>query len=736
MRMARSNACNPGARGEYNVVDDQVPTAPFHIQATPEVAGIPKLVLKHEESFFVSDRSGDFPAHFEGELGFYHRGTRHLRWLEVRLAGARPLCLSAEVSPENDQILVGLTNADIEGPDGVIPRNTIYLDRLLSLGGPALVESFTISSYHDAPCELALEMIFSADFHDVFEVRGTHRPARGHLLGEERGGGTVVIRYRGLDDVVRLTRLEFSPAPLLVASNRAVWRLPLVPGESRRVEVTVTASSSDQDASTAVSTLAERRANGERLPTQATRVETDHEAFNVLMARSLADLEMLLTRTDQGRVPYAGVPWYVAPFGRDSVITAMQLLPFEPSVAAATLRFLAARQGRVLDPFRDEEPGKILHEYRQGEMANCREIPFVPYYGTIDATPLWIMLLAEYVRWTADVPLARELWPHVLAGLAWMREHGDRDRDGYLEYETRSPLGLGNQGWKDSEDAVMYGDGRLAEPPIALAEVQGYAYAALFGAASVARALGDDESAANLRMEAALLRIRFNKDFWLEHEGFYALALDGAKRPCDVIASNVGHCLWTGILDEGRVATVAKRLLSDDMFSGWGIRTLSARERRYNPMSYHNGSVWPHDNAIAAAGFRRARLPSAVVTVASALFDASRCFEHARLPELFCGFPRHPMYGPISYPGACSPQAWASGAALQLLTALIGIEPDAVRQRITFHTPVLPPWLKTVELYDLRVGRASLDLGVSRGRDGASVELIGRRGEVELIVRR
>jgi glycogen debranching enzyme len=719
-------------------VDDLAPTAPYHIQAAPEVAGIPKLVLKHEESFLVSDRSGDFPAHFEGELGFYHRGTRHLRWLEMRLAGARPLPLSAEVSPENDQILVGLTNADVQRPDGVIPRNTIYVDRLLSIAGPHLLESFTIWSYHDAPCELALELIFASDFHDVFEVRGTQRTARGQLLGEEREDGMVTIRYRGLDGVVRLTRLVFSPPPLLVASSRAVWQLPVAPGGSVRIDLAVTAWSGDQSAPLprATDSVAERRASGTRLPARATRVETDNEPFNVLLARSLADLDMLLTETEQGRIPYAGVPWYVAAFGRDSIITATQLLPFLPDVAAATLRFLGAWQGEALDEFVDAEPGKILHEYRQGEMANCREIPFIPYYGTIDATPLWIALLADYTRWTGDLVLAAELWPRVRAALAWMREHGDRDGDGYLEYATRSRLGLGNQGWKDSEDAVMHADGRLAAPPIALAEVQGYQYAALRGAADVARMLGDGETATELARQAGVLRDRFNHDFWLEPEGFYALALDGAKRPCEVIASNPAHCLWTGIVDEARAAVVAKRLLAPDMFSGWGIRTLSARERRYNPMSYHNGSVWPHDNAIAAAGLSRYRLSAGVITVATALFDASRCFEHARLPELFCGFPRHPDYGPISYPVACSPQAWAAGAPLQLLTSLIGIEPDAVRRRVTFHTPVLPPWLKSVEFHGLRVGQAALDFAVTRGRDGASVELIGRRGDVEVIVRR
>jgi glycogen debranching enzyme len=369
-------------------------------------------------------------------------------------------------------------------------------------------------------------------------------------------------------------------------------------------------------------------------------------------------------------------------------------------------------------------------------MANCREIPFVPYYGTIDATPLFVVLLAEYVRWTDDVALVRELWPAARAALRWMREYGDRDGDGYLEYERRSQIGLANQGWKDSEDSVSDAEGRLAEPPIALVEVQGYAYAAFLGGAALARLVGDDGDADELTWQAVELRHRFNRDFWLEEEGFYALALDAAKRPCAVVSSNPGHALWTGIVEEARAMSVIKRLLAHDMFSGWGIRTLSSRERRYNPMSYHNGSVWPHDNAIAAAGFRRYRIPAPVVTIASALFEASRFFEDARVPELFCGFPRQPDYGPISYPVACSPQAWAAGSALQVITALLGLEADAAARRLTCDSPILPPWLRYVELHGLRVGGSTLDIGIVRGREAASVELISRRGDVELIVRR
>jgi glycogen debranching enzyme len=726
-------------------VQDHIPVvADFHIQASPEAAALPKLVLKRGESFLVSDRHGDFPAHFEGELGFYHAGTRYLRWLELHVNGERPLLLGAEIANNNDSIRVALTNADLHRPTGelVAPRNTLHFDREVTLADAQLRHVLTLATFHDAPCELTLELIFNTDFRDVFEVRGMHRAERGELLPEDRDRDTVRLRYRGRDDIVRTTEVMFEPPPVVIAANRAVYRLNLPPGSRRQVRMTVSASSDDAPstaqapAKRGVRASLERRATAARLEAQAARISTDSEPFNAVVARSLADLNLLLTDTPQGRVPYAGVPWYVAAFGRDSIITSLQLLPYYPEAAAGTLRFLAAWQGRTEDAFRDEEPGKILHEYRHGEMANCREIPFIPYYGTVDATPLFLTLLCEYVRWTGDLALVRELWPAAQGALGWLHAWGDRDGDGYLDYLTRSPLGLSNHGWKDSGDSVMHADGALAAPPIALVEVQGYAYAAYRSASELARMVGDAGLAEHARGDAESLREAFNRDFWMADEAYYALALDGSGRPCRVVTSNPAHCLWTGIVDESRAARVAARMLADDMFSGWGIRTLSSKERRYNPMSYHNGSVWPHDNAIAAAGFRRYRLPEHAITITSALFDASRTFEHARIPELFCGFTRHAEHGPVSYPVACAPQAWAAGSMLQMLTALLGLEADAPQGRLTFQSPVLPGWLRTVEIHNLRVGAASLDVSLSRGRDGASVELIARRGDVELIVRR
>jgi glycogen debranching enzyme len=703
-------------------VDDRILSgAEFAIEPSPEFSATRKLVLKREEAFLVADLRGDFVAHIESELGFYYEGTRHLRWLELRLDGAHPFLLNAEASPENDTLTVALTNGHV----GALPMNTLHVHRTLRLDPDALHQSLAITSYHDTAAAVQVELIFAADFKDVFEVRGMRRPARGQLLGEEHAPGAVRLAYRGLDGVVRETELGFDPAPTVIAAHRAVYRLGLEPRTTVRVAVAVRAGHTGSAGS---------RPTPRPRPPRA-RILSDNAAFDQLVGQSLVDLDMLMTQTAQGRVPYAGVPWYVAPFGRDSIITALQLLPYDASIAAGTLRFLAAWQGRVADAFLDEEPGKMMHEYRRGEMANCREIPFIPYYGTIDATPLFLMLLHEYVRWTDDAALLAELWPAARAALAWMRAGGDPDGDGYLAYATRSPLGLSNQGWKDSGDAVMHADGALAATPIALVEVQGYAYAAWRGAAELAAGRGEPDAAA-LNAQADRLREAFNRDFWMEHEGFYALALDGAKRRCEVIASNVGHALWTGVVDERRAVTVAKRLLEEDMFSGWGIRTLAARERRYNPMSYHNGSVWPHDNALAAAGFRRYRLGEHVLTVATGLLEASRYFDNARLPELFCGFPRRPDHGPVFYPVACAPQAWASGSALALVTALLGLEADAAARRLTLQSPVLPPPLRRVEIEDLRVGSASVDLGITRGRDSAAVEVLGRRGDVEVIVRR
>jgi glycogen debranching enzyme len=721
------------------VPDAPAPGGPYGTLVPAIAADLPKLVLKHGDSFFVADLRGDFPDLLGSEFGFYVEGTRFLRRLELRVHGQAPLVLNSAVSEDSLQVAVDLTNPDVAETAGIDLRGrTIRLARRLLLYGGQLYQTLSVESFADHAHELSLCWHYSADFADVFEVRGFRREMRGTALPPERDRGSVRLSYLGRDGVVRTTHLLFNPAPETLDAAAAWYRILVAPGGRVELSLTVSAITGAGAIPAALGlgeAMARRRTVHARLADRASQIRTDHEYMNQWLDRARGDLHMLLTDTPKGLIAYAGIPWYVAPFGRDSLITALQVLPFEPEIAAGTLRFLAEHQASRDDAFTDQEPGKILHEFRKGELAACREIPFLPYYGSVDATPLFVILLAEYLRWTGDLGLVRELWPSVERALGWMLGPG-RGRDGYLRYRCRSPRGLANQGWKDSHDAVMHADGSLARPPIALVEAQGYQYGALLGAAELAEAVGHPERAAPLREEARRLRERFGHDFWMEEDAFFALALDGEGQPCRVITSNPGHCLWAGIASDHHAAEVAKRLMADDLYSGWGLRTLSTRERRYNPMSYHNGSVWPHDTGLAAMGLRRYGFLDAFLTLATALFDAVLHCERLRMPELFCGFARLPGYGPTRYPVACSPQAWAAGVVFHLVQGMLGFIADALANRLTLVQPVLPPWLKWVEIHGLRVGASSIDLLVSRGRHAVAVELLARRGDAELIVER
>ncbi|MFQ5891121.1 MAG: glycogen debranching N-terminal domain-containing protein [Gemmatimonadota bacterium] len=717
---------------ERLVVEDE-----FSILASSVAADLPKVVLKQGEAFLVSDRRGNFPSQLPGELGFYVEGTRFLDCLELRIDGVAPLLLHSSVSEDNCQILVGLTNAPVhrEGK-AVAAQGSLSIERRITLYENQLVQTVSAENFLLEPLEVTVELLFGADFADVFEVRGSRRPARGVMLEAEVTGASIRLGYRGRDGFIRRTRLDFEPHPEELREGRAVFRLRLQSRQAAHLAVTVTAEGEEVGPRGLTLGEATGRIRGERVEREklGSRIQTSHELFSSWLDRSQRDLQMLTTQTPQGPVPYAGIPWYVAPFGRDSLITALQILPFHPDVAAGTLRYLAHHQATGEDPFTDAEPGKILHEFRRGEMANCREIPFLPYYGSADTTPLFLILLAETFDWTGDRKLLEELWPAARKALAWIETRADMDGDGYVKYQTRSPRGLSNQGWKDSHDAIFHATGDLARPPISVVEVQGYCYAAFEGAARLAEVLGERATPARLRDRARGLRRRFNEDFWLPNEEYFALALDAKKRPCRVVTSNPGHCLWTRIAEPERARAVAARLLAEDMFSGWGVRTLSSQEIRYSPMSYHNGSVWPHDNAIVAAGLKRYGLEDAFSMVTTALFESSFYFERSRLPELFCGFPRVPYYGPTAYPVACSPQAWAAGVPFQLVGVMLGLEPDGAGNRLTLMNPILPSWLQWIELQNLRVGAATVDLVVARGRQHAAVEVTERQGKVELVV--
>ena len=719
--------------------DDVLIGEHYYILASSVAADLPKLVLKHDDAFLVADRRGDFP-NVPGEFGFYVGDTRFLSLLELRLHGLRGIALNAGVSDDALEAAIDLTNPDMPlQPHLVLPGRSMRLARRLTIFGPQLYHWLAVESFVQERHDLALTLSFAADFVDVFEVRGHPRPQRGEMLPREGDARVVRLGYRGLDGLRRTSTLVFDPPPDRLDATGADYHLPLGPGDRFELSLVVTANL-EPDAAPRTLTFFDaaqrRRAPVERLSQEATRVRTNHDLFDHWLQRSRHDLHLLLTETADGFVPYAGIPWYVAPFGRDALITALQLLPFEPEIARGTLRYLARLQGTVDDAFTDQEPGKILHEYRRGEMATCREIPFIPYYGSVDATPLFVMLASAYLKWTDDVDFPREMWPAVERALAWMWATGEAQGRGFLAYARRSPVGLPNQGWKDSHDSVMYGDGRLAEPPIALAEVQGYQYAALLGAAAMAEALGRDAEVPALRARARRLQERFEADFWLPDEAFYALALDRDGAPCRVISSNPGHLLWTRIVSDSRAQIVARRLLQDDMFTGWGLRTLSSRERAYNPMSYHNGSVWPHDTALAAVGMREYGMNAQFLTLATGLFEAVLQFDDMRMPELFCGFPRVAGYAPTRYPVACSPQAWASGVVFQLIGAMLGLRPEAADNQITLARPTLPGWLTWIEIRGLRVSKSRLGMRVLQGSDGAAVELLARDGDAELVVRR
>jgi glycogen debranching enzyme len=709
-------------------------------------ADLPKLTLKHDDAFLVADRRGDVLGVPGGdvlgvsgaEFGFYADGTRFLQQAELRVHGWRPLLLNATVSDDALEGAIELTNPDIlDGTQVILPGQSLRMSRRLVVYQRQLHQVVRVENFAARLYDLVLAWHLGADFVDVFEVRGHRRPRHGTLLPVRADGTALELSYQGLDRVVRITRLEFDPPPHTLEAGSPRYVLSLAP--RGRVEITMRVMAHHSGVTPPPSldwtaAVAGRRDVVNRLQGDAARVVTDHGLFNLWCERARRDLNLLLTETPEGFVPDAGIPWYVAPFGRDSLITALQVLPFEPEIARGTLRFLARHQATEDDAFTDQQPGKILHEYRGGELAACREIPYIPYYGAVDATPLFLMLLSEYVRWTHDLTFLRELWPAAERALAWLLDSDARDAQGFLRYRRRSPVGLENQGWKDSRDAIMHASGELAQPPIALAEVQGYQYAALLGIAGVAPLIGKGAMSTTLRSRANDLRERFERVFWMEDETCYALAVDAAGS-CRVVTSNPGHCLWTGIVSADRAPKLARRLMAEDMFTGWGLRTLSAGMPRYNPMSYHNGSVWPHDTALAAAGLRRYGLGDDCVTLTTALFQAVQHFDELRMPELFCGLDRVEGQGPTRFPVACSPQAWSAGVAFHLVHAMLGLRAEAARNRLTLNSPRLPPWLGWMELHGLRLRDSRVAIRVSHGRENAAVELLERTGAAELLVR-
>jgi glycogen debranching enzyme len=712
------------------------PEEEYYLLTSASVQRRPQFLLNHAESFAIFDLAGDVPLARREAYGLFHCGTRFLSRYEMRLNGQLPLLLNTATTYEGSGLVTYLSNADeVHQGQVLLLRDTVAVRRDKTLFAGTLYESIQLHNFGQEPLSLELRFLCEADFADIFELRGSQRAQRGEILAPNLQPDRLHFSYRGLDGVWREMVLSFSLTPYYLASDSVNFALSLGPGEETTLAISVSCHVG-HISSAPVSTLrsalnavlTERDTWRARFP----QVSASHEGFNAWVNRSLHDLALLHVDTAQGSYVSAGIPWFATLFGRDSLITALETLAFSPDLAVGVLRTLAGLQGQDYANERDEEPGKILHEMRHGEMAATGEIPFARYYGSVDATPLFLLLLAEYADRSGDLVLVQELWPAALAAMSWMETASDSK--GYLTYARRNTRGLVNQGWKDSHDAIMHADGTLAEPPIALAEVQAYVYAARCRLAPLARRLGDDALAETWETQATRLQEQFQRDFWLPEERTFALALDAHAQPCRVVSSNEGHCLYGQIATDAQARQLIDRFSQEDMFCGWGIRTLSAQARRYNPMSYHNGSVWPHDNAIIAAGFARYGANDQAERILSAFFDASACVVDCRLPELFCGFSRQFQQGPAPYPVACKPQAWAAGSLFLFLQAVLGLRIDAWAHRMTLGRGVLPTWLNELSIRGLQVCDAQVDLRIVRGRASAAVEVLKKHGNVEIVV--
>lgn len=711
------------------------------------------LMLTEHGVLLTTDNRGDIPIGAPGVLGLYYQDTRFLSGWEVRINGMLPPLLGVENRGYMTRLSYGSIASSRLRPGGLPPGILLMRTRYISTAlrgddmlpsSPVLYERIMLTSYQRVPLSIMLEMTVAVDFQDVFCVRQFAQALPGKYESlDQSERSTLHLSYTGRDDVRRHTLCKATPAPHTVTSTSQManegemWRaiggimqhsLYLIPKEPITIEVLIQPVIDDlaSSASTPPSVTDGRagpkgfdggleaieHAHDQWAIDECTRIETDNPALNRVVEQSLRDLRLLLLMPPTGPYVAAGIPWYATPFGRDGLITALQTLPINPAIARGTLRYLAAHQGRAVDSSRDEEPGKIMHEMRSGETVSTGMMPFNPYYGSIDATPLFLVLLGRTQRWLADDALLQDLASAVQAALAWLDDYGDVDGDGYIEFQRRAGRGITNQGWKDSNDALQFPDGSYPNAPIALVEVQGYVYEARLVGAKVLRRLGDEAGATNQERRAAVLREHFNQDFWLADDSFLAQALDAYKKQIPAVTSNAGHALWSGIVDEKRAPLVARRLLADDMSSGWGVRTLSALYPSYNPLSYHNGSVWPHDTAIVAAGLKRYGHDTGPAILLEQIVAAAGGYLDARLPELYAGLPRQGgTHGPVPYPVSCSPQAWAAGSVFLLLQSVLGLEPDAGRNVLRVR-PLFPLSLSIVRLQRLRVRGVVIDLEI------------------------
>jgi glycogen debranching enzyme len=710
----------------------------YYILAATALADRRTIVIKEGESFALFDVHGNVYQIPTGSHGIYHNGTRFLSRMELEINGQKPLLLSGFPREDNQMIIVDLTNPDLQMDNQeAVLRGTIYISRSKFLWQGAYHEKIRFLNFGLEPVVFRAEMKFDADFADIFEVRGSERKKRGKKFAPEKTVNGLTFSYEGLDNVRRSTRMEFYPAPTSADKKSISYDVQLNPKDEFVIDISALFQEGNEqllpilnfdDAKNAMNTYMAK------IRDYCAEILTSNAQCNEWINRSKYDLITMTTRTPFGLYPYAGIPWYSTAFGRDGILTAFECLWVEPELAKGVLNYLAQTQAKDFDDFRDAEPGKIFHETRGGEMAALDETPFRMYYGTIDATPLFVCLAGAYLERTNDVETLNRIWPNIEAALFWIDNYGDIDQDGFVEYKTKSSKGLTNQGWKDSFDSIFHEDGTLAPEPIALCEVQGYVYDAKVSAAQIARALGLYDKAEQLSAEAKSLKEKFNEEFWSESKQIYVLALDGYKRQCNIISSNAGHCLYSGIATPERARLTASNLLNENMFSGWGIRTIAVSESRYNPMSYHNGSIWPHDNALIAYGFARYGMGDEVSKVMKAVFDTAVHSDDYRLPELFCGFDRVKGQGPTSYPVACAPQAWSVGSVFILLQSCLGLRINAAENTLYFHQPSLPSFLKEITISNLRINNKLVILQIRKTDEGIEAHLLSPAADVRIVI--
>ena len=706
------------------------------------------LVVKDGEPFLICQRDGQVPVEGPHGLGMYHHDCRFLSGYRLRVAGHQLVPLGASEAAGATLVLF-LTNGSNDGDEALKPEQLgVRWSRTIRASPPGLDDRIELSNYGDGDVDVPIEVRFRAEFEDVYIIRGLAREQPGELRPPTWNQDELRFAYRGGDGIDRSTRIRLGADPERRLPDGADLRAGVPTHGTTQLDIHVDLVESTLPDATPIeqrdSPKRQWRRNADRAhpgrDPEATSetwvgghgsgmaVRTSSLSLRKVLARSLDDLSELRGRLDGLRYYEAGLPWFGTLFGRDAVVAALQSLPYNPDMAADTLRLLARRQGTEYDSWTEEQPGRILHELRIGELARLNMVPQTPYYGTVDATPLFLILLTRHAAWTGSLELFNQLRGNVDAALHWLATDADTDGDGFVDYRgDGGDAGLVNQGWKDSGNAIVMANGELAEPPIALAEVQGYVWLAYRELATLFDHAGDPDRASALRSQAEALRGRFESAFWMEDLGCYAMAL-GHGKPCAVVSSNAGQVLWSGIASHPRARRVAERLMAEDMFSGWGVRTLSAQARAYHPIGYHLGTVWPHDNSLIASGFRRYGFAADAERIFLGQLDAASHFPEDRLPECFAGFDREGLGVPIRYPVACHPQAWAAGAIPELLTAALGLEPDGFGGRLRVRRPRLPATVGEVELRDIPIGGGSADIRFTGAGDETRAEVLDASG--------